>query len=401
MDRADELLLNYEGSVKNVYRSHADPHHMWFQFTDDYSVFDWGKMPDQIAHKGESLAKIGAYFFEQLGTPAFWHALKKSNHLKKFDREFLTGRFRNPVYEELEKSGLASHFMGLVKRPLGGKEDQVLMKVLSAEVLHPVKKTIDGQSIYFYETPKEKERTLRLIPLEVVFRFGMGKGSSLIQRLEDNPDYALILGLKEKPLPDSWFARPVIEFFTKLEPKDRHLSWQEAALMAGISSDLFENLVEMAIDSALALHHEFAEKGLELWDGKFEFLLLTEKLASGETRQKLLLADAIGPDELRLVYGDKQLSKEFIRQYYRTQPWSQVVTKAQKEAVTQGVNWKELCNKDPHGEPEPLPKTVKYIADHLYGTLANRIIGKEIIKNQLSLDQLLIALDDMLLEVKR
>jgi phosphoribosylaminoimidazole-succinocarboxamide synthase len=401
MDRADDLLLNYEGSVKNVYRSQTDTHHMWFQFTDHYSVFDWGKMPDRIANKGESLAKIGAYFFEQLGKPVFWTELKKSNHLKKFDREFLTGRFRNPVYEDLEKSGLASHFMGLVKRSLAGKEEQVLMKVLAAEVLHPVKKNIDGQTLYFYDLPKEKERTLRLIPLEVVFRFGMGKGSSLIQRIQDNPDYALTLGLKEKPVPDSWFARPVIEFFTKLEPKDRHLSFQEAALMASISGDLFEKLVELAIDSALALHHEFAEKGLELWDGKFEFLLLTEKLPGGETRSKILLADAIGPDELRLVYGDKQLSKEFIRQYYRTTPWSQTVMKAQKDAISQGVNWKELCQKDPHGEPEPLPKSVKYIADHLYGTIANRIIGKEIIKDQLSLDQLLIALDDMLLEVKR
>src|SRR5271165_1189422 len=103
MDRADQLVLSYKGSVKNVYGSNADPHHMWFQFTDDYSVFDWGKMPDQIAHKGESLARIGAYFFALMKEPTFWQDVKKSRHLKKLDREFLTKRFQHSAYTNLEK----------------------------------------------------------------------------------------------------------------------------------------------------------------------------------------------------------------------------------------------------------------------------------------------------------
>ena len=37
-----------------------------FVFTDDYSVFDWGKMPDQIPDKGASLCTMGAVNFELL-----------------------------------------------------------------------------------------------------------------------------------------------------------------------------------------------------------------------------------------------------------------------------------------------------------------------------------------------
>jgi phosphoribosylaminoimidazole-succinocarboxamide synthase len=37
-----------------------------FEFSDRYSVFDWGEMPDHIPHKGSSLAIITSHFFEIL-----------------------------------------------------------------------------------------------------------------------------------------------------------------------------------------------------------------------------------------------------------------------------------------------------------------------------------------------
>src|SRR4030042_759901 len=37
-----------------------------FLFSDRYSVFDWGEMPDHIAGKGAALCLMGAYCFEQL-----------------------------------------------------------------------------------------------------------------------------------------------------------------------------------------------------------------------------------------------------------------------------------------------------------------------------------------------
>ena len=59
MINAATLKTQYTGSVKNVLASIEDPDSLWFAFTDDYSVFDWGKMPDSITNKGKALALIG------------------------------------------------------------------------------------------------------------------------------------------------------------------------------------------------------------------------------------------------------------------------------------------------------------------------------------------------------
>ena len=37
-----------------------------FVFSDRYSVFDWGEMPDHIDNKGLALCIAAAYFFEKL-----------------------------------------------------------------------------------------------------------------------------------------------------------------------------------------------------------------------------------------------------------------------------------------------------------------------------------------------
>src|SRR6056297_1208624 len=49
-----------------------------FVFTDDYSVFDWGKMPDTIPNKGASLCSMGAFNFELLedeGVPTHYRGV--------------------------------------------------------------------------------------------------------------------------------------------------------------------------------------------------------------------------------------------------------------------------------------------------------------------------------------
>ena len=35
-----------------------------FYYSDRYSVFDWGEMPDAIKDKGKALCMMGAFFFE-------------------------------------------------------------------------------------------------------------------------------------------------------------------------------------------------------------------------------------------------------------------------------------------------------------------------------------------------
>src|SRR5580658_7682038 len=106
------LNLQYEGSVKNVYSNPAEPQSLWFAFTDQYSVFDWGKMPDLIANKGNALALMGTHIFQTLSDPNFWQRLPQSPHLQKFDGDYLAKRFSHPAFSGktgLTKTGLKSH----------------------------------------------------------------------------------------------------------------------------------------------------------------------------------------------------------------------------------------------------------------------------------------------------
>ena len=53
-----------------------------FLFSDRYSVFDWGEMPDHIDGKGAALCLMGAYCFEQLekkGVKTHYHGLVDEN----------------------------------------------------------------------------------------------------------------------------------------------------------------------------------------------------------------------------------------------------------------------------------------------------------------------------------
>src|SRR5262245_57263788 len=79
------MQLIYAGSVKNLYQD-PDPTYVWFDYTDDYSVFDWGKMPDQIPGKGDNLARLGEYFFRELENPKRWEqfGLAKQPDIAKY-----------------------------------------------------------------------------------------------------------------------------------------------------------------------------------------------------------------------------------------------------------------------------------------------------------------------------
>ncbi len=351
-----ELKLIYEGSVKKVYAPESDAHHLWFHFTDDYSVFDWGKMPDTIAKKGLSLALLGAYFFHRLADKGI------HSHFKRLT----------------SKSGDT-----LSLRDAARSTEQVYMEVLRADVHRPEVVSVLGRSVYAYPAIPESSTT-RLVPLEVVFRFGMPSGSSLKSRLEKDPDYASQLGLDSVAAEGSWFGKPVLEFFTKLEPKDRLLTVSEALAISGLTSGQFKRLCEFALGAANELSLIFKERGIELWDGKFEFILHDGKL---------LLADSVGPDELRLIYRGTHLSKEIIRQVYRGSDWEKSLKEAQNVARDRGSeDWKEICAKELKQTPEPLPAQFKKNIDHLYGALANHVCAEQLFDNQPDMESLVESL---------
>ncbi len=334
-----ELL--YRGSVKDIYACADNKDSLVFDFSNRYSVFDWGEMPDEIERKGEALAKMGQCFFDILGRATTWKNWKPTYQWKKEESE---------VLNRLKHEGLPHHALGLVlERPSAFKVRRIHV---------PKIPYVNGRYDY---TEYQSRAVDTLVPLEVIFRFGLPSGSSLFKRTNDQ-EYRRVLGLNHEPVVGETFSRPLIEFSTKLESTDRYLSYDEAQKIAGMSDREFSKLYSLTVVLSARLRDLFAEMGAELWDGKFEFAFTKER--------SFQLVDSIGPDELRLMMDEQKLSKEFLRSFYRGSLWLEDVEKAKKMAKDQGVkDWHNFV-KVP---PQPLNQDFKNTASGLYLSLTNKL----------------------------
>lgn len=354
----------YSGSVKDVFGiAGQDPY--VFEFSDRYSIFDWGEMPDALAGKGEALAVMGDLFFRELEKP--WAHWQIPESYPKFWRDSL---ITAPLWKELRRQGLIHHSLGLVDEAghaiaPGGRSKRLAVKAMprppAPSRMH------EGRLEWDYSAYKSRPDTV-LVPLEVVFRFGAPEGSSFLKRLETMPGYALTFGFVEDPRPNELFPFPIVEFFTKLEPTDRFLTRNEARELADLSQEELDELVAETLLVALRLRDLFSALGLELWDGKFEFAF-----RPGLRGQRhFTLVDSIGPDELRLIGpGGVHFSKEFLRRLYRGSPWYQAMEKAKTLAKSRGEkDWKKICREELRQQPEPLPKEALEAAQQLYPALA-------------------------------
>ena len=248
-----------------------------FEFTDDYSVFDYGKMPDTIPEKGEALCRQAAYNFKELE--------------KKF--------------------GIKTHFKKLIS---GTK-----MQVQLVRVLMPQDNQISEGSRNY------------LIPLEIIFRNSLPSGSSVFKRIESGELTPDALGLDSTPLPGHKFEKTFIDVSTKLEPTDRYLSWDEAMEMSKITEDQLYDLRETTLNINDFITEKAQSIGLEHADGKVE-------LALGP-KNELILVDVCGTlDENRFLWNGTHVSKQVARDYYKTTPWYSEFEKMKQEGVLK-ENW--------------------------------------------------------------
>lgn len=290
-----EKVLVHKGSTKDVY---ALEENLIFKFSNRYSVFDWGEMPDAIPYKGEALAA-----------------------------------FTRKIYNKLTHQEIKNHFRDVVTA-----KDEIA--VVPYEVVR------DG-------SPIMKREPNLFIPLEVIFRLGVAKGSSLLKRSN-----AYTEGMK--------FAGPVVEFTTKLERFDRPLTHDEARSLGGFSTHEWQNLLATTSKIALSLQETFAQVEIELWDGKIEFAF--GEMVNGE--REIILVDSIGPDELRLSKDGIQLSKEIIRQYYKKTTWYEAMELGK---VTHGADFKNFV-----AAPEKLPAQFLSDVSSLYTVLSEIILNDDL-----------------------
>jgi len=342
--KMEDLALYHRGSVKDIYHT-RDKEVLAFIFSDRYSVFDWGDMPDHILGKGKSLGFLAALFFDVLGKPASWSNWNAPSWVGEIDSLNLLSEFK--------EKGCPHHYLGQID----GAAESLLVKRVDV----PKLEVEAGR--YRYSHYKTKPINC-LVPLEVIFRFGLPQGSSLFKRL-DNDEYKRCLGIMQEPKVGDTFKRPVIEFSTKLEKTDRYLTYSEAAELSGLSDNEFSRLYSQTSLIALRLKDLFLESGIELWDGKFEF-----SFTGDLSNREFMLVDSIGPDELRLMADGEKLSKEFLRSFYRGSQWLELVEEMKKVSMT---GWKaEVLKKYPNG-PEPLSESYLETAAELYQSLAGSV----------------------------
>jgi phosphoribosylaminoimidazole-succinocarboxamide synthase len=390
---AQSPALLYPGSVKNLlgpveFAGTAQPG-IVFEYTDAYSVFDWGRMPDGLARKGEALAILAADLFERLEAPEAWREFSRSETALALRRAHRFGPTFIELGEKLQQEGLRTHYLGALESAastapvrvasLTGPVKYFAVRAVSA--VRPQSVQVLGREVSDY-TETRVSPAPRLVPLEVVFRFGVPEGSSLVERVARDPGYLASIGYGD--LHATAGARwdfPVMELFTKLESSDRVLTLSEALAISGLTGEQLQGLLLKTAWVAGFLRGRCAAAGIELADGKLEWGLDEH----GET----FLVDAVGPDELRLLKSGVQLSKEFLRLHYRGSPWYKALEKAKSAAKTQGISdWKKLVTEP----PAKLPETHREAASQLYPALTNALTGKRWFPEAWSLDQVVEGL---------
>jgi phosphoribosylaminoimidazole-succinocarboxamide synthase len=354
--------LLYRGSVKNV-RGEVSAESLLFEFSDRYSVFDWGEMPDQLDGKGTALAIMGKSFFEYLGNSENWKNLFSSEIIKKtFLDSFLLELKNSKLFKDYCQSGLPHH------ADLNDHEiewNSPYLKVKNIKILRPT--LADDHTYQYYGYNDRPVNTL--VPLEIIFRIGLSMGNSLSKRLGQNSEGWKEFGFIESPEVGSLLKKPIIDFSTKLESADRYLNYQEAKEIAGLNPEEWIELQQMTQLIALNLFDFHHRIGLELWDGKIE-VAFTE---NPDGTRSFMLVDSVGIDELRLMYKGKSFSKEFLRENYKNSAWYLQLEKAKKESLLSGVDFKEICQMNYKSIPDKLDPTVKLRAEAVYKSYSNSV----------------------------
>lgn len=265
------MKLLRKGKVKEVYEVSEDE--LEFLFTNNISVFD-KIIPSQIPHKGETLCRTSAYWFDVASA-----------------------------------MGIDNHFVKVV--------DGNRMRVKRVRVIRDYSKI----------TPKT---TSYLVPMEWVARYYVA--GSLYDRLRSGEEKAEDLGFRSghKVEYGEALPEPYLEVTTKLEKVDRLLSEEEALRISGLTKEEFDETwrkVRMLDDR---MQQEVRKRGLIHVDGKKEFAMDEER--------NIMVVDTFGTaDEDRFWDGDQydmgrfvELSKEFVRQHYRNTGYHEKLYAARK-----------------------------------------------------------------------
>lgn len=296
-----------------------------FKFSNRYSVFDWGAMPDLIPNKGASLAIMTTHFFELL-----------------------------------KSKGIENHFRGIVKdtKVLPFKEVNEPFDTIEVDLVRVFEPEIKGGE-YNYSIYRGADKNF-LVPCEFIYRNSIPKESSFWKRYDKG---GIKIEIPPDIKPDIPLKEPILDVSTKLEESDRYLSWEEVKELAHMSEERLMEIKEILLKVSKLIREETDKVGLANQDGKFEFGINPDG--------NIIVVDALGTlDECRFEYEGISLSKEILRKYYRKTEWYKEVVKAKEK---DRKNWKVLVGTTPTHLPDELLEVVS----KMYQSVANLISGRE------------------------
>ena len=296
-----------------------------FKFSDRYSVFDWGAMPDLIPNKGASLAIMTTHFFKLL-----------------------------------KSKGIENHFRGIVKdtKVLPFKEVNEPFDTIEVDLVRVFEPEIKGGE-YNYSIYRGADKNF-LVPCEFIYRNSIPKESSFWKRYDKG---GIKIEIPPDIKPDIPLKEPILDVSTKLEESDRYLSWEEVKELAQISEERLNEIKKLVLRISKIIREECERVGLINQDGKFEFGI--------DSEGNIIVIDAIGTlDECRFEYEGITLSKEILRKYYRKTDWYKEVVKAKEK---DRKNWKVLVGTTPTHLPDELLEVVS----KMYQSVANLISGRK------------------------
>jgi len=310
--------------------------------SDDYSVFDAKKMSDTIPLFGEARNMFSAY-----------------------------------VLEALEKEGIPTHYQELLDLEGNSRNVKGINKPtprMRINLYQVIPLTFDGKKYDYSGYSSEQDNFL--LPLELIVRNKLPKGSSIFGRLERAELFPEDLGLDHYPQEEEILPRPYLDCTTKLERKDRPLRWREAQELAQIDdSQLY------AVQTTLSKVNEV----LQALCGRMGFELEDFKVEMGLSQGKVHILDNIDPDGCRLKHkaSGVSFSKQPLRDYFITTSWYPEVKRAKEIAAQRGVEeFMQFC------PPAPvLPGELREIASQMYASITNALYQRELFKGIPSVDQ--------------
>lgn len=289
------------GKVKEVY---DEGETLLFKFTDKISVFD-KMIPTMIPKKGESLCRTSTHWFKMAA----------------------------------ESARVSTHFV---------------------EMPSPTEMRV--KKFYVPEGKGNPYEVEYVIPLEFITRYYVA--GSLYDRVKSGKVTPEDLGLNHTPSYGEELDDPFFEVTTKFEKYDRVLTKGETIEIGGLSGSELNNIRECILRIDRRINKQVLKRGLIHADGKKEF-------AFGAGREPIVVDTFGTADEDRFWDSKKyengeivELSKEFVRQYYRSTGYHKDLYEARE-------------NNKPEPNIPPLPEDMIKKTSDLYVDMFQRITGEK------------------------